>query len=213
MRNTAPIERDPQPAPALQRRMPRPERERQMLEVAGKSFAARGFHAISMDEIAARAGISKPMLYHYFGSKEGLYVAYVRQQGNALLAEMRNATEPGAPPAERLWGGTLAFLGYVDEHRPGWALLYREAFNQGGPLAAEIAGLRGRIAAIVQRLFLTVAGPGAGASSGALGYAFVGAGESVANWWLEHPDEPRERVAELLVRLAGGALPELDVNP
>lgn len=210
MGNTAPIERNSQPNP---RRMPRPERERQMLEVAGRSFAARGFHAVSMDEIAARAGISKPMLYHYFGSKEGLYVAYVRQQGSALLAGMRNATEPDASPAERLWEGTLAFLGYVDEHRPGWALLYREAVNQGGPLAAEIAGLRAGIAAIVHRLFLRVAGADGGGTSEALAHAFVGAGESVANWWLEHPDEPREHVAQLLVRLAGGALPGLGEPP
>jgi AcrR family transcriptional regulator len=187
--------------------MPRPERERQMLEVAGRSFAARGFHAVSMDEIAERAGISKPMLYHYFGSKEGLYVAYVRQEGSALLAGMRDAAEPDAAPAERLWAGTLAFLGYVDEHRPGWALLYREAVSQGGPLAAEIAELRARIATIVHRLFASFGD--ATENSEALAHAFVGAGESVANWWLEHPEEPREHIAQLLVRLAGGALPEL----
>jgi AcrR family transcriptional regulator len=198
MRNTTP-----------QRRMRRPERERQMLEVAGRSFAARGFHAVSMDEIAEQAGISKPMLYHYFGSKEGLYVAYVRQEGGVLLAGMRDAVGPDAPPAERLWKGTLAFLGYVDEHRPGWALLYREAASQGGPLAEEIAALRERIAAIVHRLFLTVAGDDASGSSEALAHAFVGAGESVANWWLEHPEEPREHVAQLLIGLARSALPQL----
>jgi AcrR family transcriptional regulator len=179
-----------------------------MLEVAGRSFAARGFHAASMDEIAEQAGISKPMLYQYFGSKEGLYVAYVRQQGSALLAGMRDAARRDAPPAERLWQGTLAFLGYVDEHRAGWALLYREAASQGGPLAEEIAGLRERIAAIVHGLFVTAAGDEAGGTSAALAHAFVGAGESVANWWLEHPEVPREHVAELLVRLTRGALPE-----
>jgi AcrR family transcriptional regulator len=162
-----------------------------------------------MDEIAERAGISKPMLYHYFGSKEGLYVAYVRQQGDVLLAAMRDATEPDASPSERLLAGTLAFLGYVDEHRPGWALLYREAVNLGGPLAAEVAELRARIAAIVHRLFLGVAGTGAGDASEALAQAFVGAGESIANWWLEHPEEPREQMAQLLARLASGALPGL----
>jgi AcrR family transcriptional regulator len=212
MANTVPIGNDEQSVPALRRRMPRLERERQMLEVAGRSFAARGFHAVSMDEIAEQAGISKPMLYHYFGSKEGLYVAYVRQQGEALLAGMRDAAEPSASPTERLWAGTLAFLGYVDEHRPGWALLYREAVSQGGPLAVEVAQLRRRIAAIVQRLFLSVAGADADAdgTSEAFAHAFVGAGESVANWWLEHPDESREQVAQLLVRLAGGALPFVD---
>jgi AcrR family transcriptional regulator len=189
--------------------MPRLERERQMLDVAGTSFAARGFHAASMDEIARRAGISKPMLYHYFGSKEGLYVAYVRQQGSELLAGMREAAGPDAPPAERLWAGTMAFLGYVDEHRPGWALLYREAASQGGPLAEEIAGLRARIAAIVHRLFVSAGGDDASETSSALAHALVGAGESLANWWLDHPEEPCEQVAELLVRLARGALPGL----
>ncbi len=210
MENTVSIDNDARGAHAMRRRMPRPERERQMLEVAGRSFAARGFHAVSMDEIAEQAGISKPMLYHYFGSKEGLYVAYVRQQGNALLAGMRDAADPGASPTDRLWGGTLAFLGYVDEHRPGWALLYREAASQGGPLAVEVAQLRARIAAIVQRLFLSVGAADADGTSEALAHAFVGAGESVANWWLEHPDESREQVARMLVRLAGGALPSVD---
>jgi AcrR family transcriptional regulator len=213
MANTAPLQRDTQAARAAQQRMPRPERERQMLEVAGRSFAARGFHAVSMDQIAKQAGISKPMLYHYFGSKEGLYVAYVRQQGDALLAAMRDATEPDASPAERLWEGTLAFLRYVDEHRPGWALLYREAVSQGGPLAAEVAELRARIAAIVHRLLRSAGDPAASETSEMLAHAFVGAGESVANWWLEHPEEPREHVAKLLVRLAGGALPEFGTAP
>jgi AcrR family transcriptional regulator len=184
-----------------------------MLAVAGTAFASRGFHAVSMDEIAEQAGISKPMLYHYFGSKEGLYVAYVRQEGSALLAGMREATDPTAPPADRLWAGTLAFLGYVDEHRPGWALLYQEAASQGGPLAAEVAELRARIAAIVHRLFVTGAGDDADGTSEALAHAFVGAGESVANWWLDHPQESGERVAQLLVRLASAALPALDEPP
>jgi AcrR family transcriptional regulator len=209
MRNTDPSQRAAPPSRTAQPRMTRLERERQMLEVAGRSFAARGFHTVSMDEIAKHAGISKPMLYHYFGSKEGLYVAYVRQQGSALLSAMRDATDPEAAPAERLWEGTLAFLRYVDEHRPGWALLYREAVSQGGPVAAKVAELRARIATIVHRLLLSAAGPDADETSEMLAHAFVGAGESVANWWLEHPHEPRERVAELLVRLASGALPAL----
>src|ERR1700721_110456 len=105
MGNTATSQHDAQVAPAPRRRMPRPERERQMPEVAGRSFAARGFHAVSMDEIAKQAGISKPMLYQYFGSKEGLYVAYVRQQGSALLAGVRGATGPDAATAHRTSGG------------------------------------------------------------------------------------------------------------
>ena len=65
-----------------------------MLAVAGEVFAERGFHAASMDEIAERADISKPMLYAYFGSKEGLYSAYMERVGGELLAAMDAAVDP-----------------------------------------------------------------------------------------------------------------------
>src|SRR5213080_3115010 len=73
------------------RKVPRAVRERQMLEVAGRVFAARGFHDASMDEIAQGAGISKPMVYSYFGSKEGLYFAYIELAGQRLLERMAEA--------------------------------------------------------------------------------------------------------------------------
>ena len=62
-----------------------------MLEAAGQAFAAHGFHDASMDAIAEAAGISKPMLYNYFGSKEGLYAAYIERSGRALMKSMREA--------------------------------------------------------------------------------------------------------------------------
>jgi AcrR family transcriptional regulator len=179
-----------------------------MLDAAGRAFAERGFHAVSMDEIAAAAGISKPMLYNYFGSKERLYIAYVEQAGRTLLDDMRKAADPAAPVQARLSAGILAFLTYVDEHRAGWALLYQEATNQGGPLAAEVAALRERIARMLYPLFDDWPGSDEGldeTACEALASAFVGAGESIANWWLHHPGEPKERVAALLLSFAGAA--------
>ena len=64
-------------------------REPQILEVAGQVFAARGYHAASMEEIAARADVTKPMVYSYFGSKERLYLAYIERSGRELLDRMR----------------------------------------------------------------------------------------------------------------------------
>lgn len=176
------------------RRVPRAEREQTMLDAAGAAFAARGFHAASMDEIAAAAGISKPMLYNYFGSKQGLYLAVVERDGRDLLQSMRHAASPGLHAGERLRAGILAFLTYVDEHRAGWTVLYREAAAQGGSLASEVAGLRARIAGMLSNLF----------DSEAFAHAFVGAGESLANWWLEHPAEPKEQIAQLLMDVAAG---------
>lgn len=166
-----------------------------MLDAAGAAFAARGFHAASMDDIAEAAGISKPMLYSYFGSKEGLYVAYVERSGRAVLDSMRRAAPPDAPPDERLRSGILAFLTYADEHRAGWRVLFTEARSQGGPVAAELTGLRDRIARMLAAFF----------ESPAFAHAFVGAGESVANWWLEHPHVPKQQIADLLLGIARSA--------
>jgi AcrR family transcriptional regulator len=167
-----------------------------MLEVAGEAFATHGFHASSMDAIAEAAGISKPMLYNYFGSKQGLYLAYVERSSHQLLESMRGAASPDSPAGERLHAGILAFLTYVDEHRFGWAVLRSEAAAQGGQLAAEVAALRERIAQMLARLF----------GSEGFAHAFVGAGESLARWWLEHPEEPKEQIAQQLMNIAAGAV-------
>jgi AcrR family transcriptional regulator len=172
-------------------------REEQMLDAAGRIFAAGGFHAASMDEIATAAGISKPMLYNYFGSKEGLYVAYVQRSGHALLQAMRTADSPDATAQDRLDAGILAFLNYVDDHRSGWVVLYQEAGSQGGPIAAQVADLRRRIARMLEGLF----------GSEAFAHAFVGASESVANWWLQHPGTSKAETARLLSEIAQIALP------
>src|SRR4051794_25477254 len=72
-------------------RVSREEREAQMLAAAGAVFAERGFHAASMDEIAEQVGVSKPMVYNHFGSKEQLYFAYIEDAGRDLLASIVDA--------------------------------------------------------------------------------------------------------------------------
>src|SRR5689334_16779847 len=98
------------------RRMPRVEREEAMLDAAGAAFAEHGFHGASMDAIAAAAAISKPMLYAYFDSKEGLYAAYVERSGRALLSAMREAAPLDAPAPVRLEAGVRTFFDYVGEN-------------------------------------------------------------------------------------------------
>jgi AcrR family transcriptional regulator len=184
------------------RRVPRAEREEAMLKAAGLAFADHGFHRASMDAIAAAAGISKPMLYSYFGSKEGLYAAYIERSGQALLTALRNAAPTEASARERLSAGVLAFLTYVDEHRTGWAVLYNEAATRGGPVAAEVSALRARLTTMVAAAFTPERDDATRTSQEAFAHAFVGAGESLANWWLEHPDHPKDEIAHLLLRLA-----------
>ncbi len=75
---------------------PRETRMEEMLQVAGRIFAERGYHGTSMDDIAAEADISKPLLYRYFGSKDGLYIALIERAGQHLLTGMRHMSRPKA---------------------------------------------------------------------------------------------------------------------
>jgi AcrR family transcriptional regulator len=174
--------------------MPRPAREKSILDAAGQVFA-RGYHAASMDEIASLADVSKPMLYAYFGSKEGLYVAYVDRTGRELLDRLAGATTPDDQPTVRLRAGILEFLAFIEEHRDGWQVLFGELTSMG-PVVDEVAVLRRRIA---QWIMAVLAGGGRNVpdmSVQATAHAIVGAGESLANWWLEHPLVRRDQVAD-----------------
>src|SRR5207302_7286970 len=98
--------RGSRPAPRARRgRMPRAEREEQMLRAATRIFARRGYQDASMDEIASACGVTKPMLYAYFDSKDGLLVACVRRGEQALHEAVRAAAEGGETAEQRLWRG------------------------------------------------------------------------------------------------------------
>ena len=92
--------------------MPRAEREELILEVAGQVFAREGYHSASMAEIAELAGVSKPMVYAYFGSKEELYVAYINRMGGELLDRLlRRVGQPRPADRTRLRIRVAEFLG------------------------------------------------------------------------------------------------------
>jgi AcrR family transcriptional regulator len=187
--------------------MPRAERERLILDVAGPVFAEHGYHATSMDEIAAGADVSKPMLYAYFGSKEGLYLAYLQRTGGELVQRLLRAGERSrALPAQaQLRVPVDAFLTFVEEHRDGWTVLFRET-TAIMPVAEEVAWLRARIAGAVQRMLTAGGACDRGLPADAIAHAIVGAGESIANWWLAHPEVDREQVAGWYVGLVQSAV-------
>ena len=177
--------------------MPRRDREQSILDAAGQVFA-RGYHAASMDEIAGLADVSKPMLYAYFGSKEGLYVAYVDRTGRELLDRLAGATTPDDQPSVRLRAGILEFLAFIEEHRDGWQVLFGE-LTSIGPVVEEVAVLRRRIAEWIMAVLAGATraqGHVPDISVEATAHAIVGAGESLANWWLEHPHVRRDQVAD-----------------
>jgi AcrR family transcriptional regulator len=187
--------------------MPRLLREESILRVAGRVFAEGGYERASMDRIAMLAEVSKPMLYAYFGSKEGLYVAYVERTGGELVQRLVRAE--GGEPVARLRAVIGEFLAFVEEHRDGWTVLYHE-INNRRPLAEQVAQLRSQIVAEVRRMLegdvvTGWTGLSAPASEG-VAVAIVGAGESLANWWLQRSDVKRDDVADWYLGLTRAAI-------
>jgi AcrR family transcriptional regulator len=185
--------------------MPRAAREQLILDVAGGVFARDGYHGASMDEIATLADVSKPMVYAYFGSKERLYLAYVERTGRELLDRLERASRPEDPPPDRLRARITEFLAFVEEHQDGWRVLFAEAASSR-PIAEEVADLRGRIAAAVRGMIEETSLQISHEAGDGMAHAIVGAGESLANWWLEHPMVARDQVVGWYVGLVGAAV-------
>jgi AcrR family transcriptional regulator len=188
--------------------MPRSAREQLILRVAGQVFAEGGYERASMDRIAALAGVSKPMLYAYFGSKEGLYIAYIERTGGELVQRLVNADKKDGATS-RLRAVINEFLAFVNEHSDGWTVLFRE-LNARQPLAEQVAQLRSEVVDEVRRMLeaegeATWVGLKPPASEG-VAEAIVGAGEALANWWLKKPEVAREDVADWYVGLARAAI-------
>ena len=104
------------------------ERREQLLTISREVFAERGFEGTSVEEIAARAGVSKPVVYEHFGGKDGAYQAVVERETTTLHAEIRAAlNNPGAGPRETLERGALALLDYIDRCPDGFRILSRDS--------------------------------------------------------------------------------------
>jgi len=177
--------------------MPRDRREKLILDVAGHAFARAGYDSAAMDEIAELAGVSKPMLYAYFGSKQGLYLAYIERAGGELLERLESAQPRDERPASVLRARIDEFLFFVEEHGDGWKVLFRE-LGSTRPFSDRVAQLRERIAGTIRRMIESGVVSCSGyppSAADAIAHALVGAGESLANWWLDHPEVPRDQVA------------------
>jgi AcrR family transcriptional regulator len=182
-----------------------------MLANAERAFAQRGFHAASVDGIAEASGISKPMIYAYFGSKEGLYRACMARARGRLLETLREGVDQAAEPDQQLWHGLLAFFTFVEREQDSWAVLLGEVTAGTGPFAQEGAEVRREMTLLVADL-LRRAAEAEGMPAGGLGLvepiarSLIGAGESLAVWWGEHPDEPAEKIALVLMNFAWNGL-------
>ncbi len=196
----------PTPAPTrtpVRTRLSRTERMEQTLAVAHELFAQRGFAAVTMDEVAASVGVTKPLLYNYFGNKERLYVACMERAGEALFAMIADAVADAPNPSEALNAGLRAFFDFLDSDRAAWAVLFGETSSHLGDVAERVAHYRGRIAAMVAASLLNQLPrrhrQAARNEVEALSEALLGAAEGLARWWLRSETIPARDAADLLI--------------
>ncbi len=180
-------------------RMQVDERRHQLLERAADLFARHSFAELSMARIAREAGISKALLYHYFPSKQDLFVATLAEAAEEL--RRRTEPDPALPPPEALAASLDAFLAWVEENE----LAYRKLMESAGSVpevGALITDVRDRTSARI------IEGLGAGTSPQvrAATRAWLWFMDGAILDWLDHRDMKREQLRELLLGALGGAL-------
>ncbi|WP_201296802.1 MULTISPECIES: TetR/AcrR family transcriptional regulator [unclassified Nocardiopsis] len=194
------------------KRMTGKERRQQLVEIGRELFAERGFDATSVEEIAARASVSKPVVYEHFGGKEGIYAVVVDREMRTLLGMMGEAlTADGA--RSKIENAALALLRYVEENTVGFRVLTRDSHVASG--TGSFASLINDIASQVEHIMVdefTEHGYDP-ALAPMYSQALVGMWALTGQWWLEVRRPKREVVAAHLVNLAWNGLSSLEPRP
>jgi AcrR family transcriptional regulator len=190
-------------ATARRARLTTDARREQLVALGGEIFSERPFDEVSIDDIAAAAGISKGLLYHYFPSKRDFYVAVVREAADEM--QLVTETPAGLPPLERLSAGLDRYLEYVETHGRGFATVLRAGIGSDPEVAAIVEEVRSAMAGrILDDLALSGPPPGAGVRIAVRGW--VGFAEAASLEWLERREITRDELRDLLIKALTGAV-------
>lgn len=198
----------------IARRRARDARRATLVATAATVFAERGYHRTQMDAVASLAGVSKPVLYGDFGSKDELYLACIDHAAGQFRVALEAAAAKASNPELRTWLGIRALLDTVEAERAGWTLLLQAADAGSDDIANEVRRLRRQASARIARLF-TESARELGIKGSALeslepqGQAFVGAAEALVRWWLENPSVPKGTAALYLMNFVWMGLGDL----
>ncbi|MCP9944098.1 TetR/AcrR family transcriptional regulator [Streptomyces somaliensis] len=193
-------------------RMTGAERRQQLLDVGRTLFAARGFEGTSVEEIAAKAGVSKPVVYEHFGGKEGLYAVVVDREVRRLLDMVTGALTAGHP-RELLEQAAFALLDYIETHTDGFRILVRDSpvAQSTGTFASLISDIATQVEDI---LGLEFKARGFDPKLAPLyAQALVGMVALTGQWWLDARRPKKAEVAAHLVNLAWHGLDGMEQKP
>lgn len=178
------------------------ERRRRLLESAQRLFGEKGYRRTEVEELARRAGVTKPMLYRHFpGGKAEIFIAVLNEHIDALLRALWEAMAASNDPRERLHRGIDAYLGFAEQNPEGFRLLVDSSTDLDPGVGDRLHELRGLLA---RGLANTIADVMKGAGLGTEGapiyaHALLGGVESVVSWWLDDGPVDRERVVDYVL--------------
>jgi len=183
------------------KRLPADRRRQQLLDVALKLFARRGFNATTMDDIAEAAGVTKPLLYQHFASKRALYLELLDSVSHAMLEAIGKAIAAAGGPRQQVEGGFAAYFHLVVSHADGFHLLFGSEVPNDPELSRAVRNVEDSIAESIDVLI------DAGLDEDhrrLLAFAVVGMAEGASRYFLASRDpvegDPHESEA---TRLAG----------
>jgi AcrR family transcriptional regulator len=194
-------------------RMTGAQRRQQLLDIGRELFGRRGFEATSIEEIAARADVSKPVVYEHFGGKEGLYAVIVDREMQTLLERFTSALSEPGHPREMLERAALVLLDYIEEETDGFRVLTRDA-----PVTSGVGGFSSLIGEVARKVEHILGEQFASRGydprlAGLYSQALVGMVALVGQWWLDSRSPGKHEVAAHLVNLAYNGLSHLDPDP
>jgi AcrR family transcriptional regulator len=199
--------------PAVARvRMSGKERREQLLDIGRTLFAARGFDGTSVEEIADKANVSKPVVYEHFGGKEGLYAVVVDREVSRLLDRV-TASLVGNHPRELLEQAAGALLEYVERDTDGFRILVRDSpvASSSGTFASMLSDVATQVEHVLAGEFKTRGYDPK--LAGLYSQALVGMVALTGQWWLDARKPKRDEVVAHLVNLSWNGLSRLDKKP
>ena len=189
------------------------ERREQLLVVARETFGERGYEATSIEEVAARADVSKPVVYEHFGGKDGLYAGVVDREMRLLLERFETALSSGGSPRRLLERAAVVLLDYIEEDTDGFRVLTRDSPAAGatGTVSSLLGEVAHQVEHILGRQFTDREYDPRLAAL--YSQALVGMVAFVGQWWLGTRSPAKDEVAAHLVNLAYNGLAALEPHP
>jgi AcrR family transcriptional regulator len=193
-------------------RLPADQRRRQLLDTACEVFAAHGYHGTAMDDIATRAGVTKPVLYQHFRSKRALFVEVLEEVGSLLLVELAESTRPATAGREQVEAGFTAYFRFVANHANAFRLLFGASVRNDPEFAAVVDGILTHVVTVVSE-YLTI--EGSEEHRRALAHGVIGIAEAASREALrdESTEIDPERLGRWLSDLAWFGLRGVRADP